>query len=147
MMANPLNAMFSPTPSPSAWLSTHAANWSALPMSLPPQIHLQTVQSWDNGQILLRLEHMFESAESPTYSVPVTLSLSDYFFSAFGATTAVEYTLSANQPVSKVATPKYQWKTDSDANTIEVPKAHQPSKANAYTVTINPMEIRTFLLH
>jgi hypothetical protein len=38
--------------------------------------------------------------DSKEYSGPVTLSLSDYFFSALGVTSATETTLSANQPVA-----------------------------------------------
>lgn len=42
---------------------------------LPPQIHLLTLEKWKNGDLLLRLEHIYQKDEHPELSKPATVNL------------------------------------------------------------------------
>ena len=51
--------------------------FTALTRELPPNIHLLTLQSLDDGNFLLRLEHQFELDEAPwNEAVNVSLAVS-----------------------------------------------------------------------
>jgi len=142
-LANPLIPLFS---NESSYASKHIGNYSAF-SSLPPNIHLQTLQQLDEHHYLLRLNHLFESAESPTYNGPVTVSLSSIFFTVLGVTSAQEVSLSANQPVTDkkpmewIINPKYQ-----DNIVMPQPAHERRFEGDDYSVTIYPMQIRTFIL-
>ncbi|VDD91932.1 unnamed protein product [Enterobius vermicularis] len=67
------------------------AEFSGLAKMLPPQIHLLTLEKWKNGDLLLRLEHIYQKDEHPELSKPAT-----NLFSTFNITSASELTLGAN---------------------------------------------------
>lgn len=54
---------------------TPSLQFSGLRRELPPSVHLLTLMPWDNGTVLLRLEHQFQRGESVNGSRPVTLDL------------------------------------------------------------------------
>jgi len=62
----------SPPPSP-------VSTWSGLASTLPPNVHLLTLQALGPNSVLLRLAHLFEVKEDPTLSLPATISLSNLF--------------------------------------------------------------------
>jgi hypothetical protein len=103
---------------------------------------------------LLFVEHLYEVGESQEFSGLVTLSLSDYFFSALGVSSATEMTLSANQPVSALRSGVSQQLLQSEDLSNLVDSAvndkhgHKSdfTSEGGYTITISPMEMRTFIL-
>lgn len=102
-------------------------NISAVAAALPANVRLATLTSnyaqWNAGAWLLRLAHLYQVGEHPTLATPVQVDLSHIFGkSGLQITSAVETKLTANQP-----------KPNSD---FEFP-----------VVTINPMEVRTFLAY
>ncbi|XP_067170658.1 lysosomal alpha-mannosidase [Apteryx mantelli] len=111
--------------------------FSALRRELPPNVHLLTLAPWDPGTVLLRLEHQFEKGESANGSQPVTLDLLN-LFSAFTITSLQEMNLAADQ--QRDAVTRLVW------NLAEGPVRPQPApKLDPKSVTLQPMEIRTFL--
>nr|XP_058146193.1 lysosomal alpha-mannosidase-like [Dasypus novemcinctus] len=115
------------------------SDFSALRRELPPSVHLLTLARWDSRTLLLRLEHQFALGEDSGrhLSSPVTLDLRD-LFSAFTITHLRETTLAANQP--RRAASRLQWNTNTgSAVHTTAPSLHPAS------ITLQPMEIRTFL--
>ncbi|XP_052655960.1 lysosomal alpha-mannosidase isoform X1 [Harpia harpyja] len=111
--------------------------FSALRQELPPNVHLLTLAPWDAGTLLLRLEHQFERGESANSSQPTTVDLLN-LFSAFTITSVEEMSLGADLPLDAVS--RLVWTpTTGPAQPQPVPKL-DPSR-----VTLQPMEIRTFL--
>lgn len=50
---------------------------------LPKNVRILTLEPWRDGEVLLRLEHIFEKDEAPNYSIPVEISLKVYFIKLF----------------------------------------------------------------
>ncbi|XP_005881664.1 PREDICTED: lysosomal alpha-mannosidase, partial [Myotis brandtii] len=106
---------------------------------LPPNVHLLTLARWGREMLLLRLEHQFALGEDMVgnLSSPVTLDLRD-LFSAFTITDLKETTLAANQLRAKAS--RLQW-TPNTGPTLKP----SPSRLDPASITLQPMEIRTFL--
>lgn len=113
--------------------------FSGLQRELPPNVHLLTLARWGQKMLLLRLEHQFAVGEDMVgnLSSPVTLDLRD-LFSAFTITDLKETTLAANQ--LRASASRLQW----TPNTGPTPKP-SPSRLDPASITLQPMEIRTFL--
>lgn len=113
--------------------------FSGLRRELPPSVHLLTLARWGPETLLLRLEHQFAVGEDSgsNLSSPVTLDLTD-LFSAFTITDLRETTLAANQLRAHAF--RLQW----TPNTGPTPHP-SPSRLLSTTITLQPMEIRTFL--
>ncbi|XP_054394463.2 lysosomal alpha-mannosidase isoform X8 [Pongo abelii] len=113
--------------------------FSGLRRDLPPSVHLLTLASWGPEMVLLRLEHQFAVGEDSgrNLSAPVTLNLRD-LFSTFTITRLQETTLVANQ--LREAASRLKWTTNTG------PTPHQtPYQLDPANITLEPMEIRTFL--
>ncbi|XP_006768284.1 PREDICTED: lysosomal alpha-mannosidase, partial [Myotis davidii] len=95
--------------------------------------------AWGPEMLLLRLEHQFALGEDMVgnLSSPVTLDLKD-LFSAFTITDLKETTLAANQLRAKAS--RLQW-TPKTGPTLKP----SPSRLDPASITLQPMEIRTFL--
>uniref|UniRef100_A0AAY5EAP4 Lysosomal alpha-mannosidase n=1 Tax=Electrophorus electricus TaxID=8005 RepID=A0AAY5EAP4_ELEEL len=120
-------------------------NFSGLQAALPPAVHLLTVSQWSNDSVLLRLEHQYESSESKTYSLPVTVNLQK-LFSTLEIVGVSEMSLGANQ--WKEDMKRLQWKPSTGTNTHAARQTaafHRPYPT-PWEITLQPMEIRTFLL-
>uniref|UniRef100_A0A6I8N4V2 Alpha-mannosidase n=1 Tax=Ornithorhynchus anatinus TaxID=9258 RepID=A0A6I8N4V2_ORNAN len=87
--------------------------------------------------VLLRLEHQFEAGECANMSLPITLNLQDLF--TFNITALKETTLGADQAKAKMS--RLQWRERSSARG----PLSGPPPLDPLTVTLQPMEIRTFL--
>ncbi|XP_039108174.1 lysosomal alpha-mannosidase [Hyaena hyaena] len=112
--------------------------FSGLRRELPPSVHLLTLARWDQKTLLLRLEHQFAVGEdSGNLSSPVTLDLRD-LFSAFTITYLQETTLVANQP--RASASRLKWTPDTGPIPMPFTSGLDPA-----AITLQPMEIRTFL--
>uniref|UniRef100_A0A8C1WBM4 Alpha-mannosidase n=1 Tax=Cyprinus carpio TaxID=7962 RepID=A0A8C1WBM4_CYPCA len=125
MVLQPLLSFQDGTPSANTKLE-----FSGLQTDLPPAVHLLTLSQWDEDTVLIRLEHQYQAKESKTHSQPVTVNLQK-LFSTLDVLGASEMSLGANQ-----------WKEDMDRLQWNAGNNY-PSP---WEVTLNPMEIRTFLL-
>ncbi|XP_063787232.1 lysosomal alpha-mannosidase [Pseudophryne corroboree] len=112
--------------------------FSALQEPLPQNVHLLTLALHQPNKVLLRLEHPFQGQESGNYSQPVTLNLKE-LFSFLSLSDFEETTLAANLPKSKLV--RKHWKAETGTTlTANTTSALEPS-----SVTLSPMEIRTFI--
>ncbi|XP_066593863.1 lysosomal alpha-mannosidase isoform X1 [Prorops nasuta] len=112
--------------------------------SLPPNIHVLTLEPWKDDTVLLRLEHVFEINEAKDYSKAVTVNLKN-LFSKFTIESVQETTLGGNQWLKDMN--RLRWNSESN-NITEQIDAMKPVEVrdNVINVTINPMEIRTFIV-
>ncbi|XP_077183388.1 lysosomal alpha-mannosidase [Paroedura picta] len=111
--------------------------FSALRQALPSNVHLLTLAQWEPDAILIRLEHQFERRESVNSSLPVTINLMN-LFSSFNIITVQEMNLAANQKHEDMQ--RLIWQSDAG------PASHRSrSKLDPTRITLQPMEIRTFL--
>ncbi|RWS22807.1 lysosomal alpha-mannosidase-like protein, partial [Leptotrombidium deliense] len=111
--------------------------------SLPENIHLLTLEQWDYGRVLLRVEHFFESKDdSSPLSKPVKLDLRS-IFKPFKITKAIETTLTANQLSSAK---RLHWRTVNGHKFREFEHNNSFRINDDLVVTIAPMEIRTFIV-
>lgn len=130
-------------------------SWSAIVAELPENIKLMTLtnnyQDIHPGTVLLRLAHMYEVDEHPTLSAPTLVDLSKVFAKAgFKITEATETTVTANQPVAQRDASAFDWPTEdvTGGKMYKSDNAHErryPFDSTAMTVTVRPMEVRTFL--
>jgi len=118
------------------YASSHATKLDFLKTDLPPNVELLTLQAWDENTVLIRLAHSFGVGESSSYSKAATVDLNNLFVNPFSS--IAEYTLSAAMPVG--TRQKMSWHTDDAAKPAGVRSALAGSQ-----VTLNPMEIKTFL--
>ena len=126
------------TSKPADIINKYNLNFTGMVTELPPNVHLLTLQVWDPNTYLLRLEHQFEADETP-YNQPVDISLAKLF--VFTSITEVnELVLSGNAPLSSVH--RMKWETDDEEASSET--QHKPVEGPNFTVTLKPMEIRTF---
>ncbi|XP_032121730.1 lysosomal alpha-mannosidase isoform X5 [Sapajus apella] len=119
--------------------------FSGLRSELPPSVHLLTLASWGPEMLLLRLEHQFAVGEDSgrNLSAPVTLNLRD-LFSTFTITRLQETTLVANQ--LREAASRLKWTTNTGGVLVRGSAPHQtPYQLDPASITLQPMEIRTFL--
>lgn len=101
------------------WRQLFNTQFTLINRSLPDNVHLLTLEPWDQGRILMRLEHFYAVGEDSLLAKPVTVSIKD-LFTTFDVLDVELVDLSANQ------------KKGSLSSTMEL--------------TLSPMEIQTLLL-
>jgi len=142
----------------SAAYSSDTATYTALSAELPENIKLMTLTSnygsFLDGQVLLRLAHMYSVDEHPTLSQPVTVDLQKVFGKAgLKIAAASETTLTGNQPKEAQVAKRHDWRSNIEdptggkmyqsANPFE---ERVPFDAANLVTTIRPMELKTFLV-
>lgn len=129
------------------------SGWSAIVKSLPENLHLLTLsrefhKNNELNSILVRIEHFYEKGEDQKMSQPVTIDLKDVFNRTFNFTGIEELALGGNMRVEEL-NDRLKWNAQNNAGHINVnqksKKLNQHELAN-FTVTFNPMQIRTFRL-
>jgi len=124
-------------------------NFSAFAVDLPPNVKLQTLTSnyasVDEGQVLLRLSHLYAVNEHSNLSLPVTVDLTTIFRSPWRIKKAQEMSLTANQLKSEMKKQVYQWKPQDSNGTVPSALEWIPLSANLLA-TLMPMEVKTFLV-
>jgi alpha-mannosidase len=125
------------------YIDTHRTQDTYLKSPLPNNVDLLTLTVHDNNQntLLIRLAHLFAINDQSDLAQPVTIDMSQLF--KRNLVSLKEVSLTANQPVENVR--KTQWQlsqktTDTANNPI------QRGSLNDTSVTITPMEIRTFII-
>ena len=58
-----------------SWILFYLFQWSGLTKALPPNLQILTLQEWDDGKLLLRLEHLYQPKEDEQLSQDVTIEL------------------------------------------------------------------------
>lgn len=141
---------FAPTQglSPAQWAAKFQTHRSGLTESLPKNVHLLTVDpaNYGPGRALIRLAHLFAVGEDAALSAAANVSLVN-LFSGLPITSATEMNLRANQDVSQAA--PLQWKVQGEGSqppTRLQQWAAAPPAGRLLEVTLQPMDIRTFLV-
>ena len=80
---------------------------------MPKNIHLLTLEPWDNNYVLIRLEHFYEINEDSEFSTSTDVSLRN-LFTTFRIISVKEMTLSANQLLSESERKRMVWSADFD---------------------------------
>ncbi|XP_058821189.1 lysosomal alpha-mannosidase-like isoform X1 [Topomyia yanbarensis] len=125
-----------------AWQTSFNSAFTPLSGSMPANVNLLTFEPWKgSNSFLIRFEHLLEKDEDPRYSQPVTIDLQSVF-SKFRIVSARETTLAGNQ-----------WKEDSSRlkfffDAVPITQETKVTKAEeaGLEFTLNPMEIKTFVL-
>ncbi|OWF45656.1 lysosomal alpha-mannosidase-like [Mizuhopecten yessoensis] len=134
------------------WIQNWGVHWTAMKTPLPANVHLLTLEKWptpgvdplDDRGYLLRLEHIYEVDEDPALSQPVTLDLNQIF--KFGLQIVNEVTLGANMPLSQLRRMEWTVIVDKEvSNTVE--SVDTTLRVDNTTITLNPMQIRTFIVN
>lgn len=133
--------------------------FSGLRDYLPKMINLLTLESWDQDNVLIRLEHIFEINEDADYSRPVQLSLKR-MFKNFKIMKIREMTLDGVQDIEVARTNRLRFQTSTNpyknytdelgdfVNMDYVSHLIESSQnsEDLFIVEMRPMEIRTFLV-
>lgn len=125
--------------------------------ALPPNVHLLTLSLYadlDGTPVsqdstyyvaLFRLAHLFEVNEHPDLSKPATVDLRTVFSQdRVYVVSALELSLSANQRAQDVR--RLQWNSGSSRATEAEKLSPSTFDPASLVVTLNPMEIKTFML-
>ncbi|KAL5581468.1 hypothetical protein UlMin_013910 [Ulmus minor] len=128
------------------WINSHVSTFSGIDPSyaLPNNTALITLQELDNGKILLRLAHLYETGEDKDYSVLASVELKKLFPNK-KIRKVTETSLSANQERAEMEKKRLAWKVEGPdvESTVIRGGPVDPSKL---VVELGPMEIRTFLI-
>jgi Glycosyl hydrolases family 38 C-terminal domain/Alpha mannosidase middle domain/Glycosyl hydrolases family 38 C-terminal beta sandwich domain len=129
---------------PSSWILQYTANYSASQAPLPANVQLVTVHSWGPKTLLLRVAHAYEVNEDPTLSQQATVNLANIFTPASGIvfSSCYETTLTGNQPLATA--PKITYNVTGQG-TVTLPVVPPAPAGPAMTITLDPMDIRTFM--
>ncbi|PWA40843.1 alpha-mannosidase [Artemisia annua] len=111
--------------------------------SLPPNVALITLQELTDGNVLLRLAHLYEAGEDVDLSTIVKVELKK-MFAAKRIKAIKETSLSANQ--DKSAIKSMPWKVEGGSETEPAAVRGGPIDPSTLIVELGPMEIRTFIL-
>jgi lysosomal alpha-mannosidase len=89
--------------------ASYRQTWSALVDTMPPNLHLLTLDQLGPKQYLIRVEHYFEFYEDAIYSEPIQIDLQQLFNNLGQITDLVELILTANMPLAEMK--RLNWTT------------------------------------
>ncbi|GAV59507.1 Glyco_hydro_38 domain-containing protein/Glyco_hydro_38C domain-containing protein/Alpha-mann_mid domain-containing protein [Cephalotus follicularis] len=129
------------------WTNSHVLSFSGIDPSytLPNNVAMITLQELENGRVLLRLAHLYESGEDKDYSVSASVELKK-LFATKKISAVTEMSLSGNQERAEMEKKRLVWEVQGYAQEeAEVVRggAVDPAKL---VVELAPMEIRTFFI-
>ncbi|KAJ4838393.1 hypothetical protein Tsubulata_017421, partial [Turnera subulata] len=129
-----------------SWTNSHGTTFTAMDpsYSLPDNVAIITLQELDDGNVILRLAHLFEIDEDKDLSVKASVELKKVFANK-KINKVTETSLSANQERAEMERKRLVWKVD--GATGQEPKVVRgaPVDPAGLAVELAPMEIRTFL--
>ncbi|XP_023247327.1 lysosomal alpha-mannosidase-like [Copidosoma floridanum] len=108
---------FTPTTSSfQDWNQLYKMKGDGLTISLPRNVRILTLEPWKDGEVLLRLEHIFEEGETSLYSTVAQVDLKE-LFASFSVDWVRETTLGANQFLKDEQRLKWTSGTDDNVET------------------------------
>jgi len=136
---NPFVIAFRPvTGSIPAWSAGKTLSGSALKTELPANVQLTNLKTLPNGDVIIRLHHIFSYDESQQYSQPVTVDMFS-IFNTFTINSVREVILTGTTEIGSIN--KLKWKTSTQSAS-----KFKFAPLEGTKVTLRPMEIRTFVL-
>ncbi|KAK6267068.1 hypothetical protein QUC31_017905 [Theobroma cacao] len=144
---SPLLLAFS-EPDGNDWMSSHVSTFSGIDpsYSLPNNVAIITLQELENGKVLLRLAHLYETGEDKDYSVMASVELKKLFPNK-KINKVTEMSLSANQERAEMEKRRLAWKVEGSAEEESKVVRGGPLDPAKLVVELAPMEIRTFLIN
>ncbi|XP_063446500.1 lysosomal alpha-mannosidase-like isoform X2 [Mytilus trossulus] len=139
------------------WYTQFNTQVSGLNTLLPENVHILTLEMIPPNpltpislrQAIVRLEHFYENGEDEEMSKPAIVDLQMFGF--FNITGAVEMTLGANMMLKDLN--RLQWRVMPSGDEPAIPYERQTyrelkldSKGKLPQITLNPMEIKTFII-
>jgi len=149
---------FAPVTNVQQFLAAYTTRASVSGSPLPPNVELMTLQPWGNGQVLIRVSHQYAVGEDVQLSKAVTFDLAQVFAGPLAMASATEMTLTANQKLSQAqARAKFPLRFEGQDATLYAKHRGKPTeitmldppvegRAIRVSVTLGPMEIKTFLV-
>lgn len=130
----------------SNWMDSRVPSFSGIDSSysLPYNVAMITLQELENGKVLLRLAHLYETGEDKDYSTISSVELKKLFPNK-KISKVTEMSLSANQERSEMEKKRLIWKVEGTEEETEVVRGG-PVDPVKLIVELAPMEIRTFLI-
>jgi hypothetical protein len=125
------------------YINTHKTQDSYLKSALPANVDLMTMAVHDNDSntYLIRLAHLFAVNDKSDLAQPVTVDLSQLF--ERNLVSVKEVSLTANQPIQNIRKMQQEL-LEKTADTMN--SRIQRGTLDGTVVTIEPMEIRTFVI-
>ena len=115
-----------------------------LGLELPVNCQLLTLETWATNVLLLRLAHQFAVGEDAKLSMPVEIDIS-VLLEKYNPSRLEEMSLSVNQLKSTMEANRIQWPMAANAHSLV--NEFIPSTTTGFTTTLNPMEVKTFLIY
>lgn len=106
-------------------------------------MYLLSFEPWKDSSFLIRFEHILEKNEDPELSKPVQFNLIDVFPGNDIDLQGV--TLSANQWIGDYKRLHFNQEAEDYLDYV-VTTPEQASEVDDLTITLNPMEIKTFIM-
>ncbi|XP_065891997.1 lysosomal alpha-mannosidase-like [Dysidea avara] len=131
------------TITPEEYVQSYNTEYKGLATELPANVRLLTLQYVTDTEILLRLEHQYEVREDKTLSVPATVNIED-LFTNFVINSCDELILGGNENLSNVDRLKWRTLPTDESDQYKGSKKVVNHLQDDLSVTLNPMEIRTF---
>ncbi|XP_077212125.1 alpha-mannosidase At3g26720-like [Tasmannia lanceolata] len=128
------------------WTSSHVPSFSAMESnySLPDNVAIITLQELEDGNVLLRLAHLYEMGEDKNLSVMARVELKKLFPDKKIAK-VTEMSLSANQERVEMEKKRLVWKVEGPPKE-ETHVRGGPVDPSKLVLELAPMEIRTFVI-
>ncbi|XP_065872513.1 probable alpha-mannosidase At5g13980 isoform X2 [Euphorbia lathyris] len=131
------------------WTNSHVTTFSAMDPSyvLPDNVAILTLQELDDGKVLIRLAHLYETGEDKDMSVTAKVELKKVFPNS-KIMKVTETSLSANQERAEMEKKRLVWRVEGSTEEKEEVSVVRggPVDPVALVVELAPMEIRTFLV-
>lgn len=127
------------------WISSYVTNGTLMDpnYNLPLNVALITLEELTDGNVLLRLAHLYEAGEDVTLSTLAKVELKK-MFAKRTISGVTETSLSSNQEKSEMK--KMKWNVEGGGEELPAPLKGGPIDNSTLIVELGPMEIRTFLL-
>lgn len=129
------------------WFISHTPMFSGMDSSysLPENVAMITLQELDDGNILLRLAHLYEVGEDKDLSSMANVELKKLFPSKkIGK--VMETNLSANQERAEMEKKRLVWKSQGSSAKVSKVMRGGPIDPIELILELGPMEIRTLLI-
>ncbi|XP_073225139.1 probable alpha-mannosidase At5g13980 isoform X2 [Cicer arietinum] len=135
------------TESEGNWGDSHVTTFSGIDSSysLPENVAVITLQDLGDGNVLLRLAHLYEIGEDIHLSIKSSIELKKVFRDK-QINKITEVNLSANQERAEMEKKRLVWQVKGSSREPEVSRGG-PVDPEKLIVELSPMEIRTFVIN
>lgn len=117
---------------------------SSIGLSLPQNVYFMTFEPWKDGTFLIRFEHLLEKNEDPELSKAVRFNLTDVFPGY--EIDLKEVTLSANQWMEELQRLHFKAEGGDFLSEVNLGDADKFKPVLDFEISLEPMQIRTFVM-